>query len=223
MINHKIKIVVLDSKHKALIEAALPSNEVTVVTAAEMNEICLSMFVKKALAEYLEDLDGVTIYLSENQNKSHFVCENDGFSDVIQIMPSEQVDHPTEWVIEANPLALMGLLTFSSETQDDVLDEKDELIWFDVHHSAIFKESTTDFDYDSASAGSVFYDRDTGKMKIELNTECEVLEPLFEDPRTKAYFAEKLAEVFGSEGFRDEYWEYEPSRDLTGETEEATA
>lgn len=209
---YQVDLKPLETQYKQSVINALPSLAITVGSSIKLNEICIMMLVKEAMSKVLDDAEGVSIYMTENQNKYNYICENDGFEDVLMLCPSIKVDAPSKWHIVANPLEVMGYLTLVSETADIHLQEDDPQIWFDIQHSAIYTQETQDFDHDSVSTGTIVYDRNTGLFELHLATDCRSLQPLFDFPETYVYLKNLVQQIFAIKGFRFQNWDFHPKQ-----------
>lgn len=210
---YQVDLKLLETEYKQIVFNALPSLSISVGSPIELNEICIMMFVKQALSKLLDDAEGVSIYMTENQNKYNYVCENDGFEDVLMLCPSVKVDAPSKWHVVANPLEVMGYLTLVSESESLTLKEDDPQFWFDIQHSAIYTQEAQDFDHDSMSTGTIIYDRNTGVFELHLATHCRSLQPLFDFPETKVYLKNLVQQIFAIQGFRSQNWNFSPRAD----------
>lgn len=202
---YQIAIQPLETPYQQILTNALPAPVMTLGSKIELNEICIMMLVKEAMRKLLEDLQDVSIDMTQDQNSYNRICENKGDQDVLMLCPSIKVDAPSEWHVVANPLAVMHYL-------DVITDFDEDGLYFDMQHPSTYVEHSSDYDHDSVSTGCFTLNEDSGEWTAELQKECAALQPLFNFPEMKAYMHSLLSQLMQIEDYKDKEWGFYPAK-----------
>lgn len=199
---YKVNIEVAKTPHRKTILTALPDVELSIGSEQNLSPIEIMQFVRNATAKIMENLEGVTVYATENQTIWNAYTDNENFDLLLTFTDFKIVDKPSDWHVVADAVDVMKYIYFTSNDGD--FDEDDHQIWFDCDlPNVMTKESAGDYDNEVRASGNITFNRHTHEIQVELTDEFLTCEKIFQFTSAKAYLVKLMAWLYSQPNFRE--------------------